>query len=90
MELQRITRGYRRLSEVTRVYRGLHGVTRGNSWLQGRTRPVTGGYNRKLGNYSSLTQQKLISVNRISRKLVFTIKMKNDTNPLRVIYNYIG
>ena len=54
----------------------LQGVTECYEGLQ----RVTEGYNRNLGNYSSLTQQKLISVNRISRKLVFTIKIKNVTN----------
>ena len=42
---------------------------------------ATGGYNKNLGNYSNLAQQKLISFNRISRRLVFTIKMKNVSNP---------
>ena len=73
MSLQYVTGGYRVLRGVTG---GLQGVTEGYRGTQG----VTGGYNRKLCNYSSLTQQKLISVNRISRKLVFTIKMKNVTN----------
>ena len=58
--------GLRGITRVTRVYRGLQGVTRGAPG-------VRGDYNRKLGNYFSLTQQKLISFNRISRKLVFTI-----------------
>ena len=88
---QKVTGGPKGLQEVTRVYRVLQGVSRSYRVLQGVrggyriAQGVTGGYNRKLGNYSSLTQQKLISFNRISRKLVFTIKMKNVTNPLRVI-----
>ena len=59
------------LQGVTGCYEGLQGVTRGNRGLQGYTRG---------------TQPKLISVNKISRKLVFTIKMKIVTNRKRVIY----
>ena len=73
------------LQGVTGGYMGLHGVTRGYRRLQEFTggyrvfQAVTGDYNKKLGNYASLT--KLISFNRISRNLVFIIKMKNVTNP---------
>ena len=58
-------------------YRLLRGVTGDKRGAQGATK----GYKRKLGNYSSLTQEKLISFNRIIRKLVFTIKMKNVSKP---------
>ena len=87
--LQQITVGYKGLQGVTRGYGRLHGVTAGYKGLQGAQGP-TGGYNRKLGSYTGLTQEKLISFIRTRRKLVFTIKMKNVTNPLRVICNYIG
>ena len=84
--LQGVTRGYRGLQGVTGDYMELQRVTRGYRGAQG----PTGGYNRKLGSYTGLTQEKLISFIRTRRKLVFTIKMKNVTNPLRVICNYIG
>ena len=67
MGLWGITRGYKSLQGVTGCYEGATGVR--------------GDYNRKLGNHTGLTQGKLISFNRISRKLVFTIKMKNVSNP---------
>ena len=45
------------------------------------------GYNKQLGNYASHTEEKLISFKKVSRNLMlFTIKMKNVTNHLRVIY----
>ena len=72
-----VTRGYRRLQEVTGCDERLKGGTWGYEGVQG----ATGGYNKNLGNYSNLAQQKLISFNRISRRLVFTIKMKNVSNP---------
>ena len=72
-----VTRGYRRLQEVTGCDERLKGETWGYRGAQG----ATGGYNKNLGNYSNLAQQKLISFNRISRRLVFTIKMKNVSNP---------
>ena len=68
--LQGITGGYRRLQEVTECDKGLQWCTRGYKGLQ-----------QKLSNYSNLAQEKLISFNRISRRLVFTIKMKNVSNP---------
>ena len=77
--VQGVAWGYGGLQGITRVYRGLQGVTRGAPG-------VRGDYNRKLGNHTGLTQGKLISFNRICRKLVFTIKMKNVSNPWRVIY----
>ena len=43
------------------------------------------GYNKKLGNYASPTQQKLISFKKVSRNLFFTIEMENITNCLRII-----
>ena len=54
---------------------GLQGVSRGRV-----------GYNKQLGNYASHTEEKLISFKKVSRNLLFTIKMKNVTNHLRVIY----
>ena len=63
-----MTGGYKGLQEFTRCYRGLQGITRGYRGLQGITEVYRG------------LKQKLISVHRISRKLVFTIEMKNVTN----------
>ena len=45
------------------------------------------GYNKQLGNYASHTEEKLISFKKVSRNLLFTIKMKNVTNHLRVYIN---
>ena len=44
------------------------------------------GYKKKLGNYASHTEQKLISFKKVGRNLLFTIEMKNITNCLRVMY----
>ena len=44
------------------------------------------GYNKKLGNYASHTEQKLISFKKVVRNLLFTIEMKNITNCLCVKY----
>ena len=78
--LQGVTVGYKELQglqEITGCDERLKGETWGYRGAQG----ATGGYNKNLGNYSNLAQQKLISFNRISRRLVFTIKMKNVSNP---------
>ena len=55
MGLQWVTRGYRGLQGIILVYKGLQ-YTMGYSRLQG----VRVGYNKKLGNNASHTQQKLI------------------------------
>ena len=73
MGLQGVTVGYKGLwglQGIILVYKGLQ-YTMGYSRLQG----VRVGYNKKLVNNASHTQQK-----RISRNLVFTIEMKNVTN----------
>ena len=93
--LQGVLKGFRGLPGIAGGYKGLkgvNGVTRGNRGLQGVTWAYRGfqgvrvSYNKQLGNYASHTEEKLISFKKVSSKLLFTIKMKNVTNHLRVIY----